>query len=310
MEKLIVPEGKALVLRCCNPNMTSHGGFEWPKSGPVSCPDWDPKPECGNGLHGWLWGEGCISQGVYPGSDLDSLAWLLVEVEAAEVVDLQGKVKFPRGDVVYCGDRRAAAEHLARLRGADRPILFFDRTGGDVSTVVVADGGTARSGTRGNSVAGDYGTARSGMFGRSTAGEDATAVSGFRGTSSSGYSGTSVSGRDGSSVSGARGRSAAGDCGTAVSGRRGSSVCGNSGAAFSGDFGSSQAGNYGTAVVGLGGRARAGKGGRIVIGHADTTVTCLVGKRRTKPDVWYEFNGSKFVESDVQSPLDPESWVD
>jgi len=34
------------------------GGFVWPRSGPVECPDWDPTPKCGHGLHGVLWGEG------------------------------------------------------------------------------------------------------------------------------------------------------------------------------------------------------------------------------------------------------------
>jgi hypothetical protein len=47
-----------LILRTCKPDMTSYKGFRWPESGPVDCPDWDPKPKCGNGLHGFLWGEG------------------------------------------------------------------------------------------------------------------------------------------------------------------------------------------------------------------------------------------------------------
>ena len=45
-----------LVLRTCSANMTSYGGFKWPKHGPVSAPDWIDNYECGNGLHGWLAG--------------------------------------------------------------------------------------------------------------------------------------------------------------------------------------------------------------------------------------------------------------
>ena len=41
-----------LVLRTCSANMTSHGGFKWPKHGPVSAPDWVDNFECENGLHG------------------------------------------------------------------------------------------------------------------------------------------------------------------------------------------------------------------------------------------------------------------
>ena len=48
----------ALVLRTCNPDMTSHNGFVWPTNGPVSCPDWRDDYSCGHGLHGLLWGEG------------------------------------------------------------------------------------------------------------------------------------------------------------------------------------------------------------------------------------------------------------
>ena len=89
----------ALVLRTCAADMTSYGGFRWPESGPVSCPDWKPKPVCGNGLHGFLWGEG---DGSLISWDADS-RWLVVEVDPTTVVELKGKVKFPTGVVVFCG---------------------------------------------------------------------------------------------------------------------------------------------------------------------------------------------------------------
>jgi len=47
-----------LVTRYVRADMTAYNGFTWPKSGPVSCPDWDPAPKCGKGLHGWLHGRG------------------------------------------------------------------------------------------------------------------------------------------------------------------------------------------------------------------------------------------------------------
>jgi hypothetical protein len=55
MKKLL--EGEALMIRTCNPDGTSYNGFQWPKSGPVMCPDWNMEAKCGNGLHGLLWGE-------------------------------------------------------------------------------------------------------------------------------------------------------------------------------------------------------------------------------------------------------------
>ena len=48
----------ALILRTCDAQMQSHEGFIWPKSGKVSAPDWKPTKACGNGLHGFLNGEG------------------------------------------------------------------------------------------------------------------------------------------------------------------------------------------------------------------------------------------------------------
>lgn len=43
-----------LVLRTVNADGTSYNGFQWPlEVGAVAeCPDWDPAPKCGNGLHG------------------------------------------------------------------------------------------------------------------------------------------------------------------------------------------------------------------------------------------------------------------
>ena len=86
-----------LVLRTVNADGTSHNGFQWPieVGAVVECPDWDPKPECGNGLHGLVHGEG----------DWDLLDWspdakaLVLEVEESCIVEIGAKVKFPRAIV-------------------------------------------------------------------------------------------------------------------------------------------------------------------------------------------------------------------
>ncbi len=146
-----VKPGHVLVLRTCAADMTAHGGFKWPTKGLVKCPDWDPTPNCGNGLHGALWGEGC--------GDLLSFAedakWLVVEVKASDVVDLQGKVKFPRGRVVYCGTRLGATAYICERRpGA---VIGGTATAGNY--------GTATAGYRGTATAGNYGTATAGYGG-------------------------------------------------------------------------------------------------------------------------------------------------
>ena len=149
-----------LVTRYVRADMTTHGGFKWPTSGHVTCPDWDPAPKCGGGLHGWLHGKG------------DARAWdrrdgdlmLVVEVDAAAIVDLDGKVKFPSGVVVYCGD----AVGMSAFMGA---------AGYDVGLIH----GTATAGYSGTATAGDYGTATAGYYGTATAGYYGTATAGESG---------------------------------------------------------------------------------------------------------------------------------
>lgn len=90
----------SLVLRTSNADGTSHNGFQWPASGPVECPDWNPTAQCGNGLHGLVWGEGDWS---LLNSTHDAL-WQVVEVDTESIVHIdKQKVKFPRGLVVYSG---------------------------------------------------------------------------------------------------------------------------------------------------------------------------------------------------------------
>ena len=85
------------VLRTCNSDLTSHGGFQWVSAGYIRCPDWDPKPECGFGLHGSLpWGQG----GNYMDWSPDA-KWLVCECEADALVYLNNKVKFPECNVVF-----------------------------------------------------------------------------------------------------------------------------------------------------------------------------------------------------------------
>jgi hypothetical protein len=82
-----------LVLRTCDKDLRAYGGFQWPAAGPVEAPDWEPTPQCGHGLHGYPWGEGdgeCLSSA-------EDAKWLVVEVEEATLVRLDGdgKAKFP-----------------------------------------------------------------------------------------------------------------------------------------------------------------------------------------------------------------------
>jgi hypothetical protein len=134
--------GTVLVLRTCDKDLRSYGGFQWPAEGEVVAPDWNSEPVCGGGLHGLLWGEG---DGALLNWDEDA-RWLVVEVLATEYVSIDGKVKFPRGTVVFCGDRLEATTYLSEHGGAGRAIVGGTATAGDGGTATAGYGGTATAG--------------------------------------------------------------------------------------------------------------------------------------------------------------------
>ena len=102
----------SLVLRVCRPDLTSHSGFSWPADvgAEVSAPDWKKNKECGNGLHGWLYGQGdhsCVSYW-----ENDDAKWMVLEVPSAEIVMLGGKCKFPNARVRFIGTKSDAADFI------------------------------------------------------------------------------------------------------------------------------------------------------------------------------------------------------
>ncbi len=203
-----------LVLRTCSANMTSSGGFRWPKRGPVSAPDWVDNYECGNGLHGWLWGEG---DGTLGHVDTPKAKWLVVRVIASEVRHgaghLIGKCKFPRGYVVHCGDRKSATEYIVKHGANGKAVI----------------GSTVTAGHYGTATAGDYGTATAGDYGTATAGYKGTATTGDSGTATAGHGGTATAGDYGTATAGDYGTATAGDYGTATAGRGGTATAGHGG---------------------------------------------------------------------------------
>ena len=220
LEPFVLRDGHALVLRTCAPNLTSYNGFQWPEFGAVEAPDWNPRVECGHGLHGLLWG---IGDGSLLNWDADA-RWLVVDVLAADVVEIGAKVKFPRCEVVFCGARDAAVAMLI-AHGADPTrVIAGTATAGARGTATAGDYGTATAGYAGTATAGDYGTATAGARGTATAGDYGTATAGYAGTATAGYAGTATAGDAGTATAGDYGTATAGDAGTATAGARGSIV--------------------------------------------------------------------------------------
>ena len=184
LEPFVLRDGHALVLRTCAPNLTSYNGFQWPEFGAVEAPDWNPRVECGHGLHGLLWG---IGDGSLLNWDADA-RWLVVDVLAADVVEIGAKVKFPRCEVVFCGARDAAVAMLI-AHGAD-------------PTRVIA--GTATAGYAGTATAGARGTATAGTTARPRQGTPARPRQGLAGASSSALGTRRINAADSTSATSAR----------------------------------------------------------------------------------------------------------
>jgi hypothetical protein len=119
----------ALVLRTSDKDLRSYNGFQWPEKGPVSCPDWDPAPKCGNGLHGLMWGDGDAS---LLSSSADA-KWQVVKVEESKIVAINNqKCKFPEGEVVFTGSMADAMAmvlcdrwHIDELlKNADKKVII------------------------------------------------------------------------------------------------------------------------------------------------------------------------------------------
>jgi hypothetical protein len=156
--KKSVPADDVYVLKVVGQNGEAHRGFVWPLTvgATVTAPDWQPHRECGNGLHGWLWGEGDVSASGDRHADPAS-KWLVLRVAKASIVELDRKVKFPSCVVEFVGLREAAVSRMAELAGAGRQIVYGTSTSGHHGTSTSGDGGTSTSGHHGTSTSGECG---------------------------------------------------------------------------------------------------------------------------------------------------------
>jgi len=149
-----LPCGKVLCLRTCDSKLKSRGGFQWKEKGTVECSDWSEVAECGHGLHGLLWGQG--DGGLLDWSE--DAKWLVVEVSANSIVDLSEKVKFPKCNVVYCGERKVATDIIAALAPRGTTVVGLIQESGDRSTITGGDGSTITGGYGSTITGGDGST--------------------------------------------------------------------------------------------------------------------------------------------------------
>ena len=181
-----LPDGKVLVLRTVHANMTAFDGFVYPESGFVECKKWVANKECGNGLHGWLWGEGDDSLKI-GGYDRK---WMVLEVEADTVIELNGKVKFPSANIIFCGDCEGAVALVQKFAPPGTKINRATVTGGDSATVTGGYAATVTGGYAATVTGGDSATVTGGDSATVTGGNRATVTGGNRATVTGGYAAT------------------------------------------------------------------------------------------------------------------------
>jgi len=249
------------IMRTCKPGGKSHGGYVWPlEVGAVAvADDWDPKPECGGGLHGLLNGQG------FPWllNWLPDAVWIAAE-PIGEVVDLEGKVKCRSARVLCVGDQETVTRFVQDRHPGARVV------GASV-------------------VAGDYGVAITGSMGRATAGDggSATVVGG---------GGSAIAGREGEATVGDFAAALAGDKGVATAGAHGRSVVGALGTAMVGNHGAAYAGFEGKAAAGYGGVLSIAwwEGGTK---ERPRLATAYVGEDGIAENTLYRVEGGRFVEA-------------
>jgi len=186
-------QGYALVLKSLPANLIARNNFQWPESGHVNCPDWKETNECGNGLHGWLWGEGDAGLRCFE----SDAKWLVVCAEESKIINLTNKVKFPSCEVLFCGELKDAVSIIQHFAPIGNKCIFGTATAGYKGTATAGDSGTATAGDNGTATAGYSGTATAGDCGTATAGDSGTATAGYYGTATAGYKGTATAGDSG-----------------------------------------------------------------------------------------------------------------
>ena len=134
---------KVLLLKVVPATMQTRNGFTWPTKGTIEAPDWDGKPECGGGLHAWLWTPSC-NLDRNSNYHKEECKWLVIQADPADIVDLKDKVKFRKGTVVFCG---TFLEAVARIQKDPTQAGFL-------GSATAGYGGSATAGYGGSATAG------------------------------------------------------------------------------------------------------------------------------------------------------------
>ena len=269
------------LLRVNDAKNQSRGGFQYPRKGKVSAPDWTPTAECGGGLHGWENGEGDSSAADIPP---DGVWCLLKVVDSPEnLVRLDGKVKFKEGTVILSGSREVVTQKLYSLAKPTRMIGLSmecgDKqtlTGGDYSTLTGGYYSTLTGGYRSTLTGGDVSTLTGGNSSTLTVGDWST-----------------LTGGDWSTLTGGDRSTLAGGYGSTLTGGNYSTLTG-------GNYSTLTGGNYSTLTGGNYSTLTGGNGSTLIWkiwdGSFYRITVAYLGEDGIKPNVPYTIEDGKVVE--------------
>jgi len=240
------------LLRSCNHDFTAHGGYRWPSEVGAECrPErWDPRPVCGDGLHGFLRGEG--DAGLADWSE--RAQWLVFSADEVTVIDQQ-KAKAAHARIEHVGQGATGQERLrdclafmARAGQLGSMAMGVVREGGDGSTLTGGDGSTLTGGD-GSTLTGGYGSTLTGGDGSTLTGGNRSTLTGGNRSTLTGGDGSTLTGGNGSTLTGGYGSTLTGGNRSTLTGGNRSTLTGGDGSTLTGGDGSTLTGGYGCTLI-------------------------------------------------------------
>jgi hypothetical protein len=302
------PVATSLVLRCCNPDMTSRNSFVWPDVGGIAtAPDWKDNIECGNGLHGWLYGQGDHGSCDYLKND--KAKWLVVRVADSDIRMLGGKCKFKSGEVVFVGGKSEAADYIIANEPKAATVTVIGAVlecgengsllGGALSVLTGGDYATMTGGYSAKMTGGYYATM--------TGGDSATMTGGYYAKMTGGYYATMTGGYSATMTGGYYAKMTGGDYATMTGGYY-AKMTGGDYATMTGGYSATMTGGYYAKMTGgdyatmTGGYSATMTGGYYAVmnfqywdGKRTRVVTAYVGEDGILPNVAYKLDANRKV---------------
>ena len=288
VRKRNAPKDVLYFLRTCAKDGTSYKGkFKWNLEigAKNTCPDWNPEPVCGGGLHGLL--GGCGESGHLDWGD-DAL-WVVFSSPSS--VDLNGKHKVQEATICAIGDRKTATDFLVAkgFQGVHGAFYFGGNcatmTGGDDATMTGGYRATMTGGNYATMTGGNYATMTGGNSAKMTGGNFAKMTGGNGATMTGGYYANMTGGNNANMTGGNFAKMTGGNFANMTGGYR-ATMTGGNGATMTGGNGATMTGGRYAKMTG-------GDNAMLVFQYWDgrwRNVTVYVGENGIEPNVAYKLN--------------------